>query len=161
MSYLWTSNYPARFTLKKDDRAQYVLPDSDLNDTIILTLQDGEAQMVRYLALVPVNLPPVVDSILRDTVKLSGNNAVLFDSAYTGDTVSYEAFAHDPESGDVTFSWAAGEEADALESDSESALYICKDSVYIDTITVSVEDDLGKTVTRSIQLKIDTVATQP
>jgi len=161
MSYLWTSKYPTRFTLKQDDRAQYVLPESDLNDTIILTLQDGEAQMVRYLVLVPVNQPPVVDSIFRDSVKLIGNNAVLFDSAYTGDTISYEAFAHDPESGNLAFSWTAKEEADALESSNESSRYICKDSVYIDTVTVFVEDDLGKTVTRSIQLKIDTAATQP
>jgi hypothetical protein len=161
MSYHWDSRYPDRFKVKQDDRAQYVLPENDLNDTIILTLQDGEAQIVRYLALEPVNLVPVVDSIHGDDVKLPGNNAILLDTAITGDTVVYEVYAYDPEGDELEYVWTSSDTSDFIERQEAEAVYVCRDSVFIDTITITAGDVVGKSTQRRIRLQIDTVATEP
>ncbi|MBN1578429.1 MAG: hypothetical protein JW913_17845, partial [Chitinispirillaceae bacterium] len=159
MTFAWTSGNQDRFSIRIQNRARYVLPDSSLNDTIILTLQDGDVQVVRKIVLMPENRAPIVDSILRDDVLLEMNNGSCRDTALAGDTVNYRVVAHDPEGENLTGTWRAADTTRLFARSGLAADYFCGDSSYVDTLSITVRDESEAGVTRKILVQVDTVAT--
>ena len=155
--YTWSSSHDERFLVRILNRARYILPDPLIKDTIILTLQDGEAQSVRKIVVAPANRPPVIDSIHGDGKRLSGTLAFLNDTAVAADTVTFAGFAHDPESGSLTWTWSATDTLLFITRNSSSVKYRCADSVYTDTVSVSVKDEDGGSAVRKIILSVDTL----
>ncbi len=159
MTYLWTAGKQELFKVRLGNRARYVLPDSALKDTIILTLQDGTAQSVREIILNPVNRAPVLDSILGDSTRLIMTGGNYHDTIVAADTISYEVFARDPEGGDLTYTWNASDTTRLSSKDKMSIDYFCSDRSYLDTISVIVKDEGGVSVMKKVIIQIDTVTT--
>lgn len=159
VSYQWSAGNSDRFNIKVDNRSRYVLPATELNDTIIITVQDGEAQLVRYIELIPGNQKPVIDSILHDSVRLTGMNLYLSDTAHAADTVRYRVFARDPEGDNVSCRWSCLDSTFFTSLTGEQTEYICGDSLYDDTLSVTVEDNEGARTLKMIYLFIDTTVT--
>ncbi len=155
MSYEWSSAGDGAYMVKIENRTRYILPDSLIKDTIILILQDGEAQVVIRVVCAPSNRAPVIDSIVGDSVRLSGTAAFLKDTAGSADTITFMAFGHDPEGEKLTWSWSCSDSTLLSSPDSSSVDYYCRDSVYVDTISATIRDQKGASAVRKILLTVD------
>ncbi|MBN1759572.1 MAG: hypothetical protein JW863_14695 [Chitinispirillaceae bacterium] len=154
MSYGWSSEGDGSYYVRIENRARYILPDPLVKDTIILTIQDGEAQLVRRVICAPANRAPVIDSITGDDLRLTGNAAFLNDTAAPADTVVFAAFGHDPEEASLSWLWNASDTT-LLGSRTASFInYYCRNSNYIDTVSVTLEDEKGAVAVRKIILTV-------
>lgn len=159
MTYDWTSGDEKRFIVRIENRARYNLPDPIIKDTIIMTLQDGAAQVVRRVVLRPANRRPVIDSIIGDGILLTGTAAYLSDTAIAGDTVSFTGFARDPDGGKLTWLWSGADTSLFISRVASSVKYLCIDSVYTDTVSLTVKDEDGANTVKKVILQVETLNT--
>jgi len=161
IKYSWNAGYAERFASRKSNRAKYILPTKNLNDTIVCTVQDGSVQTVRKIILSPANGSPVIDSILSDGEPLKKLSASEYgDRAHVADTIVYKVYALDPEGSTLTYSWSVSESKRLITLSETSVKYICDTMWYKDTIIVTAKDSLNAQVLRRVILQVDTAAVQ-
>lgn len=154
MKISWSSQFNSRIIAQLKDRARYVLPDSALNDTIVMKVQDGAAQIVRRLVLSPANSAPVLDSITRSGKIFKGVVALFTDTLSGSDTISYTVSAHDPDLDKLTYRWRAADSLRISGATTRVVSYRALDTTYYDTLSCWVEDERGASVFKKIIILI-------
>lgn len=154
MKISWSSQFSSRIIAQLKDRARYVLPDSALNDTIVMVVQDGAAQIVRRLVLAPGNSAPVLDSITGNGKSFRGAVVLFRDTISGGDTIPYTASAHDPDLDKLTFRWSASDSLRISGAATRVVSYQALDTTYYDTLTCRVGDARGASVFKKIIILI-------
>ncbi len=155
MIYSWSSGKEARFILRSGNKAGYVLPDTALRDTVALTIQDGGVKLSRKIVVKPANSAPVIDSITAEGKRLSMNGGFFRHTAAATDTIEYKVSARDPDGDKIYYKWNAADTTLLSSKSGESIEYRCRDAAYSDTLTVTVEDENGKNISKKIIVKVD------
>jgi hypothetical protein len=153
------SKQPSCLVKVSDTSAQYTCKDSAYTDTIVFDVKDvtGDSAVKRIVVSV-VDHPPLLDSIRVDNlVQCKGAVAMFRDTAIASasDTVRLRIFASDPDAGDtVRLSVSANQGSSIVKLSDTSAQYVCKDSVYADTVICTVRDLAGYSAVKKIVIAV-------
>jgi hypothetical protein len=140
--------------------ATYVLPSgTGIVDTIGATVYDGyggNGQRTIYIQKGAINHSPFFDS-LRITDTTARGIWTLFSYHATAlDTIRFHVFARDTDASDAAHCTVTGKFAALLTGVSDTAVrYLCKDSLYSDTLTFRVYDNHSVNVTKTVAISID------
>ncbi len=127
--------------------AVYRCLDSLYQDTVVLTARDetGGVNEKRIQILVNNSFPVIDSMLINDIVFVSaGRDDTLFTyESMAPDTIAFQAFAHDPDDGDVASpEWQFRDHDHKLRvfKDRPAIEYVSADSSYIDTVILRVRD---------------------
>ena len=146
-------------TKLSDTTARYVCKDSVYTDTIVFIVKnlEGDSAVKRVVVFV-VDSPPVLDSIrVNGKMQCKGATVLVRDTAICSakDTLLIRAFASDPDSRDtVKLSVKAKQTSCVTKLSDTTARYVCKDSVYTDTISCVVKDLAGDSAVKKIVVSV-------
>lgn len=161
LTFTWSAIKESRFISKTTNRAKYLLPATDLSDTITLTLQDGAVQAVKKILLLPENRLPVVDSITGNGNKLQLSAVVNYTcKVNAADTVDFKLFVRDPDGDSLAITWSVKDSSKLIMAEGDSATYLSDDSSGKDTISVSISDEFNPVMQRNIIVQTETAVTK-
>lgn len=104
----------------------------------------------------PLNIAPVVDSILTDTLLQEPISGRVRFTVEAGTTIDLQAYAHDTEGGSVAYSWDNSSLEGTLSAVSGAAVtYTANDSMYYDTVVAIVTDSASFSDSVDIILLVD------
>ncbi len=122
-------------------------------DTVIVTARDNDSAWTsRTIIIVKGNLgsnkPPVIDSLRINDTLAKGAWTLLRYQATCRDSIRLRMFGHDPDSADTIHWTLRALDSTRLKNVSDTAaLYVCKDTLYRDTLTLMLSDNhLGSAV---------------
>jgi len=146
-------------TRLSDTTAQYVCKDSAYTDTVVFSVKDlsGDS-VVKKIVISVINRPPALDSIRVDGVMQCRGAVSLFrDTAIASsiDTVTLRIFASDRDPGDtVKLNVSAKQVSCVTKLSDTSVQYVCRDSIYTDTVVCCVKDVAGDSAIKKIVISI-------
>lgn len=130
------------------------------NDTVHVTVRDTKQKIstgavVLHTKFQKRDHPPTIDSVRVDSAMVLRSGAAVFaDSASGRDTIRLRVFASDPDSGD-TAKWSArASRQTQLSVSKDTIMYICKDSLYRDTITLTARDLYNDSVRKQVVVNV-------
>jgi hypothetical protein len=148
------SSYATRLS---DTTAQYICMGSEYTDTIVCIVKDlsGDSA-VKKIVIAVINRPPVLDSIrVNGVMQCKGTTLLARDTASGSDTLLLRMYASDPDKADSVKIFISSVQTSVLTRISDTiARYICKDSLYTDTVTCVVRDLFGDSAKKSIVMTI-------
>ena len=115
-------------------------------DTVTITVRDNDSltdkrTIVIVKGVLGPDKPPVFDSLWVGDTLLKGAWSMYTYRATVRDTIDFKMYAHDPDSLDTAhFSVSAKNTLGLKQYGDTAAVYVCKDSVYVDTVLVHVYD---------------------
>jgi hypothetical protein len=130
------------------------------DDTVRVTVRDKKQKTAAKAVVLHVKTqrrshPPAIDSVRINaaTVLKSGSSAYT-DSVSGRDTLVFRVFASDPDSGD-TVKWSArASRQSQLSVSADTVRYVCKDSLYKDTIVLTARDLGGDSARKMIVVSV-------
>jgi len=115
-------------------------------DTVTITVRDNDSlsdkrTIVIVKGVLGPDKPPVLDSLWVGDTLLKGVWSVYAYRATVRDTINFKMYAHDPDSLDTAHVSVSAKNTLGLQQYGDTAaIYVCKDSVYVDTVLVHVYD---------------------
>jgi hypothetical protein len=146
-------------TKLSDTTAQYTCKDSTYTDTVVCVVKDiaGDSAVKRVVVSV-INKPPVLDSIrVNGVMQCKGAVVLSRDTAIASgrDTLSIRIFVHDPDRGDtVKLTVLAKQTAQITKLSDTTVRYVCKDSIYTDTIICVIKDLAGDSAVKRVVVSV-------
>jgi len=146
ITFLWQGNLNGTLYTATGDSNTYTAANATYIDTLILFAADSLGFKDTQSIILISNKPPVIDSILIDTVRYKSGFVHVVSAS---DTIALRGWAHDPEaligSGTIKYSWQAqGTLTGSLTSTiGASVSYIAKNGTYADSIYLIAADSLG------------------
>lgn len=157
LKYIWKAGNPAALFSITKWMAKYKCPLKVTIDTVTFLIVDGLDSIEKTVRVNIGSQAPVIDSLKIDSVKFSGTQSTFSDTAAARDTVEFKAFAHDNDHQDlVSFRWKALNSAQMVaETTPNKVKYVCKDTSYVDTISVTAMDNYGNSSIKAVELTIE------
>lgn len=154
ISCQWTSSKPERFLVTMANRARYAVSSNYPADTVVLTVQDGEAKTERRIVFLPENNNPCIDSIRSNERMLVKSGEFYLDTADISDTIVYRVFVTDPDGDNYFVSWSGTDPDRFTQLSGDATKYICKNSAFVDTLRVTASDERGADTDQRIILQV-------
>jgi hypothetical protein len=127
-------------------------------DTVVVTVRDniGALAQASVILVKGSNRPPIVDSLqINDSLVKAAWSALSW-SASAGDTIRLRVYSHDPDSLDTAHCTIKARDSLRLKSAvSGAALYVCKDTLYRDTLSLLFSDNRSAVASRQITLDVN------
>ncbi len=149
----------SQITKTSDSTAQYVCKDSLYTDTVVSTVKDlaGDSAIKRIVITV-IDRAPLLDSIrVNGKIQCKGTALIAKDTsiATRKDTLMLRVFSSDSDAGDtVKLTVKAKQTSQVTKLSDTVARYICKDSLYTDTIVCIVKDLAGDSAIKRIVISV-------
>lgn len=144
-------------TRLSDTTAQYLCRDSSYTDTVVCVVKDlaGDSA-VKRVAISVVNRRPSLDSIrVNGAMQCRAAASVAVDTGSGRDTFMLRIFASDLDPCDSVKLFVSAKAASAVSKLSDTtARYVCRDSLYTDTISCVVRDLAGDSAKKSIVIAV-------
>jgi len=150
----WTSSNPERFLVTMANRAIYEVFSDNPADTVVLTVQDGEATAERKVVFLPENNEPHIDSIRSNERMLVKSGEYYLDTANVSDTIIYRVFVTDPDGDNYFVAWSGTDTDRFSQLSGDATKYTCKESVFVDTLRVTVSDERGADTDQRVILQV-------
>jgi hypothetical protein len=140
-----------------DTTARYVCKDSVYTDTISCIVKDCFGDSVKKSIVISViNRPPVLDSIrVNGAIRCTGSTLLSRDTASGRDTVMLRIFSTDPDHLDSVKLSISNKFPSLVQKLSDTAVrYVCRDSLYADTVSCVVRDLRGDSAKKSVVIAV-------
>jgi hypothetical protein len=127
-------------------------------DTVAVTVRDnmGATVVASVVIVKGANKPPLFDSLRVNDSLITGTWTRFSWSACAGDSLRLKIYAHDPDSLDSTrFTIRAGDSARLKSGPGGAALYVCRDSLGRDTVSLLLSDTRGASAVRLLIVGVD------
>jgi hypothetical protein len=147
--------------LWKGDSSLKEMPPRDtvrIIDTVCVVVKDSRGDSaVRSILILQgrKNNPPQIDSVRIDSVvALKGGSYAYTDSVTVFDTVRLKFYFSDPDTDAFTWSFKGRRPAQYQINTDSTIMYACKDSLWKDTLVVTVKDTKGDSAQKTIVINV-------
>jgi hypothetical protein len=130
-------------------------------DTVTVIVRDNDSAVASKSIIIikgylGPNKPPVFDSLRVNDTMVKGAWTILRYPATCRDSIRLRMFGHDPDSADTVHWKMSGPDSTRLKNASDTAaLYLCKDSMYRDTLTLTISDMHLGSVSRQVVIDVN------
>ena len=130
-------------------------------DTVTVSVRDNDSATVQKTIVIVkgvlgTSAPPAFDSLLVNDSLVKGSWSIAVFAATVRDTITFRMFAHDPDSLDtIHFKLSALDSQRIKKLGDTAATYVCKDSIYRDTILFHLYDLHLGYVDKKVVINVD------
>jgi hypothetical protein len=162
----WTGAKEGIFEDTEGPTATYVCSTASYVDTVSMTFGHESNDVRRRIIIDVVSNYPVIDSLTVKPIggvatKFMGSNRLFGYRTPRNSALTIRVSAHDPDTvaDSLTIRWVSKRKELSFFADPASVGYIAKDSVYMDSLFVTVVDSLGAAVSDTLQITVYDTAT--